>query len=51
MIKDPLEVEVQLENVVLKDAKDMLEVRVELEHGEKGVKGDTGGVGQHVSTR
>ena len=53
---DPLEVEIQLESVVLKDPKvllerlvewDLLEHVVELEHvGENGDKGDTGGVGQ-----
>ena len=53
MIKDPLEVEVQLENVALKDPKvllerlvkwDLLEAVLKLEHVVK--KGDTGGVGQ-----
>ena len=56
MIEDPLEVEIQLECVALKDPKvlleilvkwDLLEHLVELEHVvKKGDKGDTGGVGQ-----
>ena len=55
MIKDPLEVEVQLENVTLKGPKvllerlvkwDLLEAEVEEARGENGDKGDTGGVGQ-----
>ena len=58
MIKDPLEVEVQLENVALKDPKvllerlvkwDLLEAVLKLEHVVK--KGDTGGVGQRQVVR
>ena len=57
MIKDPLEVEVQLENVALKDLKVLLERLVKWDQsvgskgdigarGEKGVKGDIGDFGQ-----
>ena len=50
MIKDWLEVQVQLENVLLKGPKVLLERLVKWDlleaHGEKGDKGDTGGIGQ-----